>query len=143
MSRNERVLEALNVTARHATEVSVEFFRGMAARMCVSFEKYGAVRDAYPSKVHAINSLKLRLDKYLETGNTEYLMDVANFAMIEYMAPGHAGAHFKAEDSAASPGRTHHTGVTSQESNTSANENVRLGGTRGATSGGFYKREGD
>ena len=45
-NRGQRVREALNVTVRHSTEVSVEFLRGMAARMCMSFEKYGAVRGA-------------------------------------------------------------------------------------------------
>lgn len=135
MNRDSRVLEALNVTARHATEVSVAFVRGMAARMCMSFEKYGAVAEAYPEKVDALASLEKRIEKYKATGNTEYLMDAANFCMIEYMRPRHKDAHFKAEDSAASPGRVDHTGIQSQAANTIGRENVRVGG--------FYKRDGD
>lgn len=104
--RDARMLDALHLTERHASEVSTEFLRGMASRMALSFEKYGAVKDAYPDKVDALASLETRLRKYRETGNTEYLMDVANFAMIEYMRPRHQQAHFKAEDSHASPGRT-------------------------------------
>lgn len=32
------------------------------------------------------------------------MIDVANFAMIEYMYPRHPNAHFEATDSDASPG---------------------------------------
>jgi hypothetical protein len=91
-----------------ATEFSERFAQGMADRMAVSFCKYGAVRDAYPSRVDAIASLKKRLDKYEQDGNTEWLMDVANFAMIEFMHPRHPEAHFEATDSKASPGRAWH-----------------------------------
>ena len=37
--------------------------------------------------MNAIENLKIRLQKYLDTGNTEYLADVANFAMLEFMKP--------------------------------------------------------
>jgi hypothetical protein len=74
-------------------------------RMEVSFYKYGPIAENYgKGYVSAIDSLKLRLDKYIETGNTEYLCDVANFAMIEYMYPQIEGAYFKATDRDESPG---------------------------------------
>lgn len=87
------------------TEFSRQFLQGMLDRMAVSFHKYGAVRIAYPDKVDAIASLKDRLDRYAATGNTEWLMDVGNFAMIEFMHPKHPNAHFEGTDSDASPGR--------------------------------------
>ncbi len=87
------------------TEVSEDFIQGMRNRMEVSFHKYGPVADAYPHKVDALASLGVRLQKYAETGNTEWLMDVANFAMIEYMHPRHPAAHFQGTDDDASPGR--------------------------------------
>ncbi len=34
----------------------------------------------------------------------EYLVDIRNFAMIEFMHPAIEGAYFKAEDSDKSPG---------------------------------------
>jgi len=71
----------------------------------MSYWKYGPVSDAYPHKVSALESLRQRLERYEDTGNTEWLMDVANFAMIEFMRPAHKRAHFKATDSSASPGR--------------------------------------
>lgn len=88
-----------------ASEFSAEFVDYMRNRMEVSYHKYGAVKDAYPHKVDAVASLKDRLEKYAETGNTEWLVDAANFAMIEFMHPRHAHAHFQGTDDDASPGR--------------------------------------
>lgn len=112
------------------SEFCVPFIQGMADRMMASFGKYGAVADAYPSRVDAIASLKKRLEKYEADGNTEWLMDVGNFAMIEYMRPRHPLAHYKATDSAESPGRTWVHGGDSQKRNN--NELEKL-----------YKHEGD
>lgn len=87
------------------SEFAHSFIQGMLDRMATSFFKYGKLSDAYPHKVSAIESLHLRLEKYRLTGNKEFLMDVANFAMIEFMHPAHADAHFRATDSNESPGR--------------------------------------
>lgn len=44
------------------------------------------------------------VDKYRETGNTEYLCDAANYLMFEFMFPSHEKAHFRATDSKESAG---------------------------------------
>jgi len=88
-----------------AKEVSEFFLDAMRSRMAVSFYKYGPVADAYPAKVNALDSLRLRLEKYLTTGNTEFLVDAANFAMIEFMHPSHPDAFFQGTDADQSPGR--------------------------------------
>lgn len=85
-------------TAVPKSEFSNQFIQGMYDRMAVSYFKYGKVADGYPIKVDAIASLELRLQRYKETGNSEWLMDVANFAMIEFMWPKHPDAHFIATD---------------------------------------------
>lgn len=87
------------------TEFSEEFATKMRNRMEVSYHKYGPVAKAYPHKVNAMKSLQERLKKYQETGNTEWLIDAANFCMIEFMHPSHENAHFEAKDADASPGR--------------------------------------
>jgi hypothetical protein len=125
------------------TEFSERFVQGMRDRMGVSYFKYGPVAAAYPSRVDAIESLKRRLDKYAEDGNAEWLMDVANFAMIEFMHPRHAGAHFRATDSDESPGRVWNSGAVNDSANTVTQENIRRGGSNMVTAGGFYRREGD
>ena len=86
------------------SEFSAEFAQAMANRMAVSFHKYGAVNANYPRRFDAVAEARRRLDKYEETGNTEWLVDAANFAMIEFMAPSHEAAHFRATDSDESPG---------------------------------------
>lgn len=129
--------------AAQPPQFSTEFMVGMANRMEMSFYKYGNLHDAYPNKLDALASLELRLKKYQETGNTEFLMDAANFAMIEFMAPRHPRAFFAATDSDQSPGRVSLAGNISQAANTVDQENRRLGGSAMATAGGFYKREGD
>jgi len=94
------------------SEFSEQFVQGMRDRMAVSFFKYGALADAYPERIDALGSLQLRLEQYAETGNTEFLMDVANYAMIEFMRPRHPRAHFSATDSDGTPGRVGLLGTT-------------------------------
>lgn len=88
------------------TEFDETFVVGMRKRMAVSFHKYGPVAAA-AGKVDALASLEQRLEKYRETGNTEWLMDAANFAMMEFMQPQHPQAHFRGTDADESPGRTY------------------------------------
>jgi hypothetical protein len=87
------------------TEYSHRFWELMVNRMGMSYAKYGPLKDAFPDKVNALHSLLDRIRKYELTGNTEFLVDAANFAMIEFMRPSHKNAHFEATDSNASPGR--------------------------------------
>ena len=108
------------------TEFSESFVKGMKDRMVVSFYKYGRIAEAYPDKVDAIASLHQRLNLYFDgnaskgilPGNTEYLMDVANFAMIEFLHPRHPRAYFKGTDADGSPGRiASRTGIADKRDN--------------------------
>lgn len=101
--------------AAPSSEFSQQFVQGMADRMAVSFHKYGPVAKNYPVPAHALDSLADRLRKYEETGNTEFLMDVGNFAMIEFMRPAHSGAFFRPTDSEDSPGLRLWTGKQVQD----------------------------
>lgn len=83
---------------------SLKFHDLMDARMLVSHYKYGNSEDAYPEKSKAIDNIKVRVDKYVETGNVEFLVDAANFCMLEFMHPAQENAFFKATDSNESPG---------------------------------------
>lgn len=107
-----------------ATEFSEPFVQGMRDRMVVSFYKYGPVADAYPHKVNAITSLTDRLRKYAETKNTEFLIDAANFAMIEFMCPSVDGAFFAGTDDDQSPGRrVNKTGTVDKRDNATIGTN--------------------
>jgi hypothetical protein len=87
------------------TEFSEAFIQKMRNAMIVSYHKYGPVAEAYPNRVDALGSLEKRLERYRETGNTEWLVDIANFAMIEFMHPRKIDAHYRPTDSHESPGR--------------------------------------
>lgn len=85
-------------------EYSDEFDKLRKSRVEVSYFKYGPARDNFGSgRVDAIGSLELCLEKFKKTGNTEYLLDVANYAMFRYMYPL-PGEYFKATDSNESAG---------------------------------------
>lgn len=87
------------------TEYSTEFDELRKNRMVMSHYKYGFIKEnAQKRSVEYIPTLEKRLQAYKDTGNTEFLADIANFAMIEYMYPQHENAHFKATDSSESPG---------------------------------------
>lgn len=88
------------------TEFDPEFAVKMISAMMVSFHKYGRVADAYPLKFNAASDMRARMGKYRETGNKHFLVDAANFAMIEAMHPGREAATWGANDAADSPGRT-------------------------------------
>lgn len=106
------------------TEFSEKFVQGMRDRMVVSYYKYGPLADAYPHKISAITSLTDRLRKYAETKNTEYLIDAANFAMIEFMFPSVEGAFFEGTDDSGSPGRrTAKSGIVDRRDNKSVGTN--------------------
>ena len=99
------------------SEFSQPFVQGMADRMAVSYFKYGKVAEGFPKRVNALATLRTRLEQYERTGNTEFLMDVANYAMIEYMHPAHPEAHFEATDSKGTPGRVWHGEVQPVQDN--------------------------
>jgi hypothetical protein len=88
-----------------STEYSFKFDKLRQNRMVVSHYKYGYIKEnAEKGCVKYIPTLEKRLQAYKDTGNTEFLADIANFAMIEFMYPQHPGAYFEATDSDKSPG---------------------------------------
>jgi hypothetical protein len=85
------------------TEYSEKFDDIRKNMMVMSFYKYGPLKENYKQEkcLDAIGCLEKRLQKYKETGNTEFLADIANYAMIEFMFPQHPNATYKATDSGA------------------------------------------
>jgi hypothetical protein len=85
-------------------EYSEQFDKERKHRVEVSFYKYGPARKNFgEGRVDAIGSLERCLDKFKKTHNTEYLLDVANYAMFRYMFPM-PGESFKPTDSSESAG---------------------------------------
>jgi hypothetical protein len=107
------VIELNLVDGVPSSEFSKEFAQGMVDRMAASFFKYGRVAEGFPNRIRALQldgerdegCLEMKLRKYRETGNTEWLMDAANYCLIEFMHPRHPNAHFRPTDSKDSNGR--------------------------------------
>lgn len=87
-----------------AEQMNFDFTDKMVRRMATSYHKYGPMRKARDAGVLIMAAAEQRLALYRETGNTEYLVDAANFLMMEYTTPAHPKAHFEATDSDGSPG---------------------------------------
>lgn len=85
-------------------DFSEEFVKKMKNAMLTSHYKYGYVSQTYPELAQARKCIDERLDLYVKTHNTEYLVDIANFAMIEYMYPSFKNAFYMPTDSKDSPG---------------------------------------
>jgi len=67
---------------------SEDFVRRMKDAVTMSHFKYGLLADRKkPEKDHVdeLRNAIYRLKLYEKTGNTEYLVDAANFLMFEYM----------------------------------------------------------
>lgn len=89
------------------TEFDPAFVVRMVQAMMVSYHKYGRVADAYPLKFDASSDVRTRMGRYREGGNKHYLVDAANFAMIEAMHPApERNATWGGNSAADSPGRT-------------------------------------
>lgn len=80
------------------------FIQGMKNRLIVSHFKYGHAKKTYPELAQALKCIKERVEMYEKTKNTEYLIDAANFCMLEFMYPSIKGAKFEATDSNKSRG---------------------------------------
>jgi len=93
----------------------------MVNRMAVSHYKYGKIDGNAPgvdelksglqrAAMYDTRYLKSKkiwkgcTSKPLNTGNTENLLDTANFMLLEYLFPKHREAEFEAQPSSASPG---------------------------------------
>ena len=82
-----------------STEYSRDFDKKRLNAIKVSYHKYGPAKENFASgRVDAIASLRKKLSAYEKTGNTDYLVDVANYAMFEFMYPLHPNAHYDPKD---------------------------------------------
>lgn len=89
-----------------ARDFSNEFIAKMKKAILMSYHKYGNCSQTYPELAKAYKNIETRLKLYIETHNTEYLVDIANFAMIEFMYPSFKDAKYNPTDSDKSPGLT-------------------------------------
>lgn len=80
-------------------DFSKPFITKMENAIEMSHYKYGWASKTYPELAQAYKCIQQRLEMYEKTHNTEYLVDVANFAMLEFMYPAFKDAKFEPADS--------------------------------------------
>ena len=82
------------------TEWNSEFETLMRNRLVMGAFRYGlfAMKLAGNHGWDLIGYLQSKLDHYKATGDMEDLVDVANMALLEFTAPTHKDAHWKAKD---------------------------------------------
>jgi hypothetical protein len=85
-------------------DFSEDFVQKMRNRIATSHFKYGWAKETFPDKGHALGTCMLEILSYYETGNLEYLVDAANYCLLEFKNPSLPYAHFEATDSHKSPG---------------------------------------
>ena len=85
-------------------DFSEEFISKMKNAIETSYYKYGWASQTYPELAQAVKCIQERLDLYNKTHNKDYLVDIANFAMLEYLYPSYDDAKYVPTDSDKSPG---------------------------------------
>lgn len=84
-------------------QIDKEFIQGMLDRMAVGFFNYGPMRR-YDNIPNSLENIKIRLRKYEESKNTEFLMDAANYCMMEFVRPFFPNAYYRPTTKEESPG---------------------------------------
>ena len=85
-------------------EYSEQFDKERKYRVEVSYHKYGPARKNFGgARVDAIKTAELCLEAFKKDGNTEHLIDAANYLMFRFMYP-YPGESFRPTDSKESVG---------------------------------------
>ena len=79
-------------------EWSKEFEELMRNRLVLGSFRYGKLGAKDKPNYNRVSSISKRLALYQETGNKEYLVDIAAIAMVEFVESKHPKAHFRAQD---------------------------------------------
>lgn len=87
-----------------SSDYSLEFDKLRQNRVEVSSIKYGPARKNFgEGRVDALATAELCIEAFKKDGNTEHLVDAANYLMFRFMYPL-PGETFKATDSSGSVG---------------------------------------
>lgn len=82
------------------TEWSPEFEALMRNRMAMGALRYEplAKKKTTKKKYDLLGGIKSKIELYEKTGNTEYLVDIANYCLIAFETDDHPKKHFHALD---------------------------------------------
>jgi hypothetical protein len=80
------------------TEWSVDFEKLMRNRLVMGAIRYGRIGAKNKPQYDRVKSMIKRLTKFQETGNKEFLVDVANLCLLEFVECNHPKQHFHSID---------------------------------------------
>jgi hypothetical protein len=83
----------------HETTWDKTFLDYMFNRLIMGRLRYGPKKPGTPAYNYA-KSIKEKAELYKATGNTEFLVDIANYCMLEFRHGSHPNKHFSATDDA-------------------------------------------
>lgn len=92
-SKTKDSIEDLKVS-----EWSPLFEQLMRNRLIMGALRYGKIKAPGRVKYERIASIVKRIYAYKETGNAEYLVDIANLCLVEFEEPTHPAFHWSAVD---------------------------------------------
>jgi hypothetical protein len=75
------------------TEWSPDFERHMRIRLLLGSMRYGLLGSTCKPHYDRVQGIKDRIDEYKKTGNLDLLVDVANFALLEFVEGRHPNRH--------------------------------------------------
>lgn len=83
-----------------ATEWSSRFEQLMRNRLIMGAIRYGRFRDGAKTKAtyDLVGAVRGKVELYAKTGNAEYLVDAANYCLLEFEFGTHPRRHFHARD---------------------------------------------
>jgi hypothetical protein len=76
------------------TEWCPEFEKYRLNRLIMGAFRYGLLGAKNKTQWDRIEGIQYRLELYKQTGNMEYLLDIANLAMLEWVEGEHPNKHF-------------------------------------------------
>jgi len=88
----------ISIKSLKETEWSNNFERLMRNRLIMGALRYGKLHAENKPQYNRIESIIKRARKYTDTGNKEFLVDMANFCLLEFEECKHINAHFSSID---------------------------------------------
>lgn len=80
------------------TEWNSEFEKLMRNRLIMGAMRYGSLGGAGKGQHDRLSAIIEKAKAYRETGNDELLVDIANYALVEFVEGYHPMKHFAATD---------------------------------------------
>jgi len=88
----------INLKEMQDSQWSPKFEQLMRNRLIMGALRYGRMNASGKPKYDVIPSMIKRILKYKDTGNTEFLVDVANLCLLEFEEGHHHKKHFSSID---------------------------------------------